>query len=336
MIVPSKRNISFQKKHVLKREIPNGLNISIEKGKKIKEDTVIATGRTAMEKVRIDVREDLGIRDVKSSVVCLHGERIQQGDPIARKKAVVLGKDRVIEAPMSGVVDLSSIDAGIVKILNAASETTIYSGVEGAVTSIIRDQRVLIETPVFKIDVANVFGESVQGELFYIDNEHSEDIEQDFSGGVVVPDFKVDKAYLRELALAGVEGIVLGGLDSSLLTSLSDEGLWGMTVCVTEGFGNIQIHDKTLQLIRRNDGRLCAVNSDDTLILTCEADEALTNHDQILKTLSSGDSVQVFDSQYFGFYGIVESLDDTSVKVKVYRWGQERIISVDPNNILYV
>lgn len=338
MFIPYKRNIVFEKTYQFKRFIPGGVSVSIEKGSKVKEDTVLANGSAFGESLSIDVARELGIKqqETRKFIECLHGERIFENDTLAKKKSRVMGKEKVIYSPISGVVNLDYIDSGIIKILSAASETIIYAGTEGKVVSVIRDRHVVISTSALLVSAKHIFGESVQGELLFLNSENREQIEQDFSGSIIVPDFQVDLEYLRSLAIAGAKGVILGGLDSSFKNELTPEGLWGMTIFITEGFGDIQINNVLSKLLAKNDGRISFIDSSgERIILTNTTGyEKRFEKQPFFKDISIGDEVQIFHSEYFHFYGIVDELEDDFVTVRIYRWGQERRVKLPIYNII--
>lgn len=337
MFIPCKINKQYSEQYLWKREVYPGLDIVVEKDKLVKRDTVLASGEAFEERVRIDISSLLEVKpaDVKKYLQCLNGERVQKGDVLASKKGGVMAKDKSIIAPKGGVVNLSLVESGILRILGEARESTLSAGVDGKVKSIIQQKFIIISTDVLRVRASSTYGRTVQGELFYLSELDTENLEPNFTGGIIAIDFKIQLSVLRELALLGVRGIIVGGMDSDVLSVVDEDGLWGMTVCVTEGFGNIQIHRSLQTLFAYNDGRLILLDPKvDELILTKGSKKYLPEKQLLCRELKVGDSVQIFESEYFGLCGVVEAIMEEIIKVKTARWGQERLVTVNKDNIV--
>lgn len=338
MFIPYKYIKKFEEEYRFKREIPEGLVVNVEKGQKVRSDSVLASGEVFSEKSRIDLSTALGVKPglTKKYLECLNGERVQKGDRIAYKGGGVVGKDHKVVAPKSGVINLSGIDAGIVRILGVAKESTIYTGVTGRVVSVIKNKQVNVLTEVLRIKTFRIFGRSIQGELFHINDEKVK-LGTNLSESIILLNFEVRKEYLRELAMVGVQGIVAGSIDSSLLSLVTKEGLWGMTLCLIEGFGSIRMGETLLSDLRKSDGKLCLIDDKDKeLVLTGISDTKTSKHKGgvFIRNVKVGDSVQVFDNRNWGVYGEVEEISGDFVKVIILKGGKKVVMEINQNNLL--
>jgi hypothetical protein len=341
MFIPLKNDKKVDEKYVFKRTIPKGLAIEIEKGDKVKEDSVLASGETTSVRSRIDVAAALNVdvKDAKKYLKCLNGERVLQGDIIASKRKTLVRKGVDLTASVSGVVDLSEVHLGFIKILDVAQLCSVNSGVEGKVVSIIKSKQIGIVSEVLIVKPFWIFGESWQSELYHIDIKDSRvEMGENLKDSTVFLenyDLK-DEKLLRRLATIGVQGIILASVTMSLRQKVDEQGLWGMNLCVIEGFGSLEINERLAQLLKMNDGRLCLLDSEkQELILTKYDKRTFTpeKKQRFLVKVKVGLDVQVFEEENWGAYGEIESIEDGFVSVKLQN---KSSVHVDILNIIAV
>lgn len=336
MIICCKNNKKVEKEYHFKRFVPKGLKVAVEKGDKVKKDTILASGQLALPKTRIDVSSELSVKpdDTKRYLKCLNGERVVKGDLLASKKGKIITKEKNIKAPCNGVISLSEIKNGILVILDVAKETTVNSGVNGNVASVIRNKYIDILCRVLKVKPFFIKGKSVQGELFYLEKEEANiEIGTNLRGGIVVIDFRPNTELLRRLALADVSGIIVGGMRSKLLSEMNSHGLWGMTVCAIEGFGNIAIGENLRSILSKNDNYLTLLDTKRAeLILTkVKKSKESKTRNKLVREVKLKDRVQILDTRAWGEYGIVEEIHKYAVKVRA---DKKDIMEVSIHNLV--
>ncbi len=320
MFVPVKNNVKFDEKYLFERELPLGLKVQVEKEAKIKPDTVIAIGEMYEEKMRIDVAGYLGVKvkDTSKYVVCLNGERVEKGDTLAYRKGGLMGREKRLIAPNSGVVNLSQIDSGILIILGEAVEKTLSSGLEGKVVNIIKGRRIGVECKVVRIMPFVIYGKSVQGNIYFV-KSFGAGIESNsiYKNSIVILDYLPEAEYVKNLALAGVNGIIVSSITDSLRHFVTNEGLFGATICSLDGFGEI-VYDQSLKTIfSANDGHFGMIDSRNGELIftnTTNAKELKCNHQ--IEVLNLGDKVQCLEGKEVISYGEVIEIGSEFVKVK--------------------
>jgi hypothetical protein len=336
VIVPRKNNTIVEEEYHLKRDIPRGLKVEIKKAQKVKKDTIIASGEMACEKERIDISSLLGVKpqDSRKFISCLNGERVSRGDKLVHKRKSVMRKEKTIIAPISGIVNLEEIDAGILTIMDVAKEATVNSSVNGTVVSVIKNKQVDILCKVLRVYPFAIFGPNVQGELFYLDEKQDKiEIGENLKDSIIAFNFSPNVQLLRKLAMVGVSGIVVGGVNSNILANVNSSGLWGMTICIVEGIGNIPIDKKFLTFITKNDGYLCLLDSKEQVLIMTNAGESSFGKDQVklVKRIELNDRVQILGSNTRGEYGIVKEIGSEFIKVKTDRG---KVLDIDLLNLV--
>lgn len=344
MVLPyvSKKNV--YKNFALKRSIPSGLRVNVQKDDDIQVDTILATGSTSEVKSILDVSTELKIKpkSAKTYLKCLNGERVSKGDILAIKKKSVVSKEKNILSPSSGVVNLSDIGSGILKLMGVAKETTLNAGISGKVISVIRNHNVDILCRVLKIKSFKVFGRDIQGEMYIIKDlekykgEEKTDIEvgTNLRNSIVVLETIPKMQFFRKLATVGVAGVVVGGATSEIIDELSSDGLWGMTLCVLDAYGNLDIDDELMRCFEDNDGFLALINrKKKDLILTNfeDADDDINPH--FTKDIEIGDKLFLLSEKNYGTYAYAVDTDSQKCKVRL-KTG--RFIEVDYENIVIV
>lgn len=335
MFVPLKKNINIDSEYSLKRKLFLGLKPAVSKGMEINSDAVLASGETSDEIVSIDLSRELGVKeqDASKTMLCLHGEMVKKGDKIAQRRKGLVGKDKFIYAQKSGVIDLTNIELGIVKLVSPAKENTIYSGVRGKVQRIIKDDEVVILTKVQRVIPFQIYGnKDVQGEIVFFEKGLARsDIRANLRGCVIAVNSLSSPELLRELVLKGIAGLIVSSID---LSNLPLKQLSGLTVCVLDGLGDLQFQPMVAELLKLNDGCLCVIDkTSNELILTSEQGMTLIQpQSSDFKLLVPGDTVEVLAFDNWGSYGEVQEIRQNSAIVKLFK--KDTIVEVSDLNIL--
>lgn len=318
MILPIKNNIKIDKKYRFERAIETGLGVQVEKGQKVTRDTVLASGEVYEEKSRIDISSKLGVNPTEAVkyMQCLNGERIDKGEIIAMKSKKIIKKEKKVEASSSGVINLSDLDSGIVKIFAEAKESTLRSGVSGKVVSVLKDKKVIIECKVIRFLPFVVYGRDVQGDVFHFDSKKKNvEIGSNLADGIVSLDYNPTADELREFAMAGVKGIILSTIDDELRQFLNQKGIWGMTICSFNGFGRGKMSSDNKKIIENNDGFLIYINSSDNEIVFSNVVEDWQINSQVAK-IKLGDKIQFTTEKGDIRYGEIKEVGSSFSTVK--------------------
>ena len=82
MFLPKKVNKLIDEKYQFRRTIPLGLKVTVDKGDRVKRDSILASGEIADEQVRLDLASSLRVKPqkVREYLECLSGVRVTIGD----------------------------------------------------------------------------------------------------------------------------------------------------------------------------------------------------------------------------------------------------------------
>ena len=168
----------------------------------------------------------------------------------------------------------------------------------------------------------------------YIDNTADLD-EIDINNDVIVINTHLDFEAYKKMSNLGLKGIICGGIDYESLTKILGYPLGVAitgsenvtTVVVTEGFGDIDMSDKTYNLFKKYENSYCSINGatqiragvmrPEVIISTIESDVDSKDKDNDNESLIMvGSKVRIIREPFFGLIGSVSNLPKDLVKMK--------------------
>jgi hypothetical protein len=152
------------------------------------------------------------------------------------------------------------------------------------------------------------------------------------SGKVLVAGSLVTRDALTKAVKIGVKAIVVGGIkDKDLMdflgyeigVAITGQEAVGLTLIITEGFGKMNMSDKTFQLLRKFEGKLACINGATQIragvmrpeIIIPNKDVSILQRTELSEDasfssegLKSGTPVRIIREPYFGTLGKVIEL----------------------------
>jgi hypothetical protein len=172
-------------------------------------------------------------------------------------------------------------------------------------------------------------------------------VKPEHKGKIIAGGSLVTASAVRKAIDAGVAGIVVGGLNDSDLrdflgydlgVAITGSESLGITVVVTEGFGQITMAGKTFNLLKKASGKKASINGatqiragvirPEVIIPMSEEMQKLTGGEDVereLKGIDVGTPIRVIRNPYFGMLGTVTGLPpelthlETEAKVRILR-----------------
>ncbi len=259
-------------------------------------------------------------------------EAVSPGDVLARTKGVFGRFKQDYVSAVSGTVESISGVTGLVIVRGAPVPIEVRAYLTGRVEEVLPGEGCVIESAVALIQ--GIFG--VGGEAFgplklacqAHDQELSADlITLDMSGAVVVGGARMTLEAINRARSVGAVAIVSGGLDDADLekflgynlgVAITGSEKLGITVIVTEGFGEIAMAERTFALFAKHEGADSAVNGTTQIragvirpeIVIPLGREATADQRSGVtgSMLRIGAPVRVIRDPYFGVLGTVSAL----------------------------
>lgn len=321
------------------RRLPLKGEVYVKVGDKVSAETVTAGTQIPGIMQTVKAAESLGIEpeDLLAALRVKEGDDIKAGDLLAESKSFFGLFKSECKSPYTGKVELISHATGHIGVRLPSTPVEVFAYIDGIVTEIMPGEGVVVETP----------GALIQG-IFGIGGERSgilkvpfeditksltiEDLTPDMNGCVIVCGGSVDAATIKKAEMFGVKGIVVGSIiDTDLVDYLGYDigvAITGqedipLSLILTEGFGNINMADRTFKLLKSLNGRKVSINGATQIRAGVIRPEIAASGELISQTpkepkpqtLEIGSRIRIIRDPYFGTLATVSDLPVEPIKV---------------------
>ena len=279
--------------------------------------------------INISTRLSIPPSDLLECVKVKIGDEISVGDIIAETKGIFGMFKSVLKSPYKGTVETISDVTGQIILRGKPHPVSISAFTPGKVVKIIKDQGVAIESNISLIQ--GIFG--IGGEAFGKiklacknpdETLDSEKINHDMKGSIIVGGSRITSEAVKKAIKIGAVGLVSGGIDDQDLKEILGYDLGvaitgaekiGITIIITEGFGNIAMANRTFKLLKLNENKFSSINGKTQIragvmrpVIVSEPDinkteERDLNREATSSTLKKGTAVRIIRDPYFGLIG---------------------------------
>jgi hypothetical protein len=320
-----------------KRILPLKGQVVVKKGDRVTSDTVVA--RTELPGVvePINVANILGVppQDIPEAMVKKAGEHVEEGETIARAKSFFGLFSSSAKAKISGTIENVSSVTGQVLLRGAPIPIEVKAYLNGMVTDVFEAEGVQVTTRGSFVQGIFGIGPETHGPIKMLSNTNRDILtEREFDasckGCVVVGGSIITAAGLRKAIEVGAVGIVVGGFNDKDLRDFLGYDLGvaitgnedkGVTLVVTEGFGEIMMAHRTFELLKRHEGQEACMNGATQIRAGVIRPEVVIPNMDALESLGKeigteaenpgltvGSPVRVIRQPYFGKLGKVSDL----------------------------
>jgi hypothetical protein len=320
--------------HREKRVLPIPGEVLCQAGSDVSSTDVVARTEMPGDVVPVNVAAALGVSagDVKSCLVVPVGERVEAGRPLARSRGLFGWFPREMAAPATGVVESVSSVTGQVMLRGSPRSVEVLAYLAGRVVEVLPRQGATIEAGVSLVQGIFGLGGEAYGRIVVACSRPDEPmgpekIMADMAGGVVIGGARASAATIRRGVEAGVAAIVTGGLDDVDLRELLGYDLGvavtgteniGLTLVITEGFGDVSMSVRTHALLVERAGSQASVSGatqiragvlrPQVVIPWPDGRKAESSHIPEAGLLEPGRPVRMIRDPYFGMVGTVSAL----------------------------
>jgi len=322
---------------VKKRILPLKGQVVVKAGDIVNSDTVVARTELPGAVEPINVANILGVppQDVPEAMIKKIGDRVTEGEVIAKSKSFFGMFSASSKARISGVIENISAITGQVLLRGAPVPIEVKAYLNGKVTAIFEKEGVEVTTLGSFVQGIFGIGPETHGPVKMLSKNNKEVLtEKEFDssckGCVVVGGSMITAAGLRKAIEVGAVGIVVGGFNDKDLRDFLGYDLGvaitgnedkGITLVVTEGFGEIMMAQKTFDLLRRHEGQEACINGATQIRAGVIRPEVVIPKTEMLNKLGKespdaaenmglviGSPVRIIRQPYFGRLGKVSAL----------------------------
>lgn len=271
----------------------------------------------------VEIAQALKIQkgNVRQYLLKQEDDQVKAGEPIAARRGLFR---RVVRSPVNGF--LAAVGVGRVLIEADTTVMELHAGMRGRVASLHPNRGVTIETVGAIVQGVWGNGRESHGVLkAAADSPHSmltrQDIEVGSQGAVIVAGQGMTLEALEFAQEAQVRGIIVGGLQVSLLPAVHAAGF---PIVVTEGWGTIPMSPVILDVLKANSGREVSLNGRvrtgweqqrPEVIIPLVAGEPSSEEQVLDRPLEEGTTVRILRQPYTGATGTVVALPTLSKKL---------------------
>ncbi len=328
--------VSRQTEVKKERRLPLKGDVLVGVGDSVTAETIVAKTELPGNVQTVNVANRLSIlpEDIERNMVVKVGGWVEQGDLIAESRSFFGLFKSSAKMPVAGTIESVSNITGQVIVRERAIPVEIDAYVDGEVIEVFEGEGVLVKTTAtFVQGIFGIGGEAVgildvvapDGSVVMdpssINSSHKDKI---IVGGSLVTMDALDRA--REV---GVRGIIAGGIGDSDLRILLGYDLGvaitgseeiGLTVVVTEGFGQMTMADRTFNLLASRKGMKTSISGATQIragvirpevVIPLDAATRRSEGEAVQKHATGlviGSPVRVIREPHFGKIGEVTSL----------------------------
>lgn len=331
------------------RRLPIKGEVLVKVGDAVEPNQVVARALLPGALQTIKLADKLGVepQDIEAMFQLKVGDPIEKGQTIAQSKGFFgLGKQTIL-SDYTGTVESISGITGSVLVREASIPIDVDAYMKGRIADVLPDEGAIVETRGAMIQgIFGVGGERVglikvavagPDQVLHADNIHAEDKGKILVGG---SGFTLDA--ITRAAEIGATGLVAGGVrDRDLTTYLGYDigvAITGteqipLTLMVTEGFGFLNMANRTFELLQSMNGKAASMNGATQIRAGVIRPEIivpleLTGSAEVATMgglLEPGTAIRVIREPYFGQLGTVVDLPsqlmvvDSGTEVRVLK-----------------
>lgn len=261
------------------RELPLPGEALVKPGDAVKAADVVLRAMRPGELDIVRIADRLGVEpeDAVKGMWVKSGDQVRSGDVLCEIKTFFGWFTARVESPASGTIEFFTEANAHIGIRGPATALDVTAFIDGTVAEVEEGKSVTIKNHGAVIQgIFGVGGERL-GTVTAITGKNDQLIEpQDIqalgpraAGAVIVGGRSFSSAALNAAASAGAAAVVTGSIDSAVLAefvgyqigvSITGDEDVPLTLIITEGFGDLPISDRVVELARSIDGRRASVS----------------------------------------------------------------------------
>ncbi len=321
------------------RTLPLKGKVLVAAGAEVRSDQVVAETHLPGDVHIVNVVNQLGVTpdELRDHMLKKEGDPVKKGEPIALAKGFFGLFRTTVPSPIDGSVETISSVTGQVLLRTPPRPVQVRAFVDGRVVEVRADEGCTIECAASFIQgIFGVGGETWGPLVVAVGSKQDvlspDKIKDEHRGKVVVGGSLVPYEAIERARKVGVAGIVGGGLRDEDLrrllgydlgVAITGQEAIGITVVVTEGFGKIDMADRTFNLLRARAGAKASISGATQIRAGVIRPEVIVPYEgaaavpgartietaAIEKTgMRPGDPIRIIRSPGFGRLGKVKSL----------------------------
>jgi len=321
--------------HRARRILPIPGDVRIREGDTVDAEDVIAETFMDGDIMPMNVANRLSCTpsEVPSLMSKSEGDTVKKGDVIAESKGIFGMFKSSLAAEADGTIETISAITGQIMLRGPSIPVQVKAYMSGRVVEALPREGCIIENEVMLVQGIFGIGGETSGVIKMACTSHDEmltasAVTAEMAGAVVIGGSRVGVEAIRKAREVGAKAVVSGGIDDADLKAFLGYDLGvaitgsedvGITLIITEGFGEIAMAERTFRLLKSQEGNAASVNGatqiragvmrPEILVpLSGVGADAEVSKSQEAGVLDLGTTVRIIRDPYFGAIGTVASL----------------------------
>ena len=323
------------------RQLPLKGEVLVEVGDSVSADTVVASTYIPGNVQMLNVARQLNVEveDVAGCMLVEIDEKIQKGQVIAESKGLFGYFKTQLKSPIDGSFSNVSNITGQALFSEPPIAIEVDAFTAGTIKEIIPEEGVIVNSKGALIQGILGLGGESHGQIVLAVDSRDEVITKDklndsHIGKIVIAGSYLPLDVFTHAQTLGINGIVAGGFDYNALSSILGYNLGvavtgseelGISLMITEGFGEIAMAEGTFNLFREFEGKFASINGSTQIRAGVIRPEVMIPHTEDIYSkelkesdmiISENSPVRVIRAPYFGKVGTVVSLPAPLVEME--------------------
>ncbi len=317
------------------RRLPIPGDVYVNVGDEVNYDTIIAKTEIKGDPEIVKVAALLGFtsrpEDLPVYMKKKVGDRVSKGEVIAGYSTFFGLFKKWVTSPIEGIIESISTVTGQVVIRGLPVPVEVEAYIPGKVVEVFPKEGAVIETNAALIQGIFGIGGETHGKIKMAVDSPEEKLSEDHittkdKGTVLIGGSLVTYDALIKGVEVGVSCIVAGGIRHMDITKFIGEEIGvaitgqeelGLTLIITEGFGEMPMSKRTFDLLRSFEGYMACVNGATQIRAGVIRPEIIIPHKESFEQISEdklaagmvpGTPIRIIRQPYFGAIGRVLSL----------------------------
>jgi len=356
-----KRSMNIEKL----RRLPIPGEVLQKVGDTVVWDTKVARTEISGEPEIIKVAMILGVEaeDLTRFMLKKVGDKIKQGENLAFFTALFGLVKKKVPSPKDGTVESISEVTGQVIIRGSPIPVEVDAYIPGKIIEVVPREGAVVQTHGAFIQGIFGIGGETHGEIKVVVASNEEELTHDkigldCKGKVLIGGNRVTLEAMKKAVEVGASAVVVGGVRHQDLTTFTGEEIGvaitgqeevGISLIITEGFGNMNMSANTFKLLKNYEGRLACVNGATQIRAGVQRPEIIIPHeerwedkgDAFVSGMVPGTPVRIIRQPYFGAIGVVDSLpielhameSESMVRVLTVKLPDGKVVTIPRANV---
>ncbi len=259
-----------------RRVLPIPGDVRVKVGVKVRAEEVIAEAAMPGDATPVNVAKLLGVPagELAKHLLIKAGDVVSVGQIVAQSKGLFGLFSSEVKSSVGGTVESISTVTGMMIVRGEPLRVQVRAYLTGTVVEVLPNEGAVIEADAAVIQGIFGIGGEAYGVIHPVCAKHDEDLHEDkltgdLRGKIIIGGRRVTQAAIRKAQQLGVAAVVTGGIDDQDLREILGYDLGvaitgneaiGLSIIITEGFGDIAMAHRTFDLLRSHAGHHASVN----------------------------------------------------------------------------